>query len=283
MFALVAMVCFTVMAACIRFASTELHTLEIVFFRNFLVLAFLAPFLGRLELSALRRPDFPWRLYALRGLFGTVGTICGFWAVILIPLTDVTALSFTMPLFATAGAALVLGETVRARRWTAIVIGFVGAMLVLRPDFSGLNAGAGLAFANAVLIAASALTIKRLAQQEPVERIVFLASAIIAAASLPPALFVWQWPTWETWGVLFALAGVATLGHLAFTRALALADLALVMPWEFTRLPMMVAVAVLVFGETPSVWALAGGVVIFASTFYIVRREAQLARRPESR
>ena len=277
------MAAFTGMSVCIRFASVELHPFEIVFFRNFLVLAFMAPFLGRLDLSALRQPGFPWHLYAMRGVFGTVGMICGFWAVIVMPLADVTALSFTMPLFATAGAALVLGETVRARRWTAIVIGFLGSMLVLRPDFSGLNAGAGLAFANAVLIAASTLVIKQLAHREPVERIVFLASAIIAALSLGPALFVWQWPGPETWVVLFALAGVATLGHIAFIRALALADLTLVMPWEFTRLPMMVAVAMLVFDETPSVWALAGGAVIFASTFYIVRRETQLARRAASR
>ena len=278
-----AMAAFTGMSVCIRFASVELHPFQIVFFRNFLVLAFMAPFLGRLDLSALWRPGFPWHLYAMRGAFGTVGMICGFWAVIVMPLADVTALSFTMPLFATAGAALLLGETVRARRWTAIVIGFLGSMLVLRPDFSGLNAGAGLAFANAVTIAASTLVIKRLADREPVERIVFVASAIIAALSLAPALFVWQWPGPEIWAVLFALAGVATLGHIAFVRALALADLTVVMPWEFTRLPMMVAAAMLVFDETPSVWALAGGAVIFASTFYIVRREAQLARRPASR
>ena len=278
-----AMAAFTGMSVCIRFASVELHPFQIVFFRNALVLAFMAPFLGRLDLSALWRPGFPWHLYAMRGAFGTVGMICGFWAVIVMPLADVTALSFTMPLFATAGAALVLGETVRARRWTAIVIGFLGSMLVLRPDFSGLNAGAGLAFANAVMIAASTLVIKRLAHREPVERIVFLASAIIAALSLAPALFVWRWPGPETWAVLFALAGVATLGHIAFVRALSLADLTVVMPWEFTRLPMMVLVAMLIFDETPSVWALAGGAVIFASTFYIVRREAQLARRPPSR
>jgi len=124
---------------------------------------------------------------------------------------------------------------------------------------------------------------KRLAHREPAERIVFLVSAIIAILSLAPALFVWRWPSWEIWFVLVALAGVASLGHLAFVRALFLADLTVVMPWEFTRLPMMVLVAMLVFGETPSVWALAGGAVIFASTFYIVQREAQLARRPESR
>ncbi len=278
-----AMAAFTGMSVCIRFASTELHPFEIVFFRNLLVLAFMAPFLGRLNLAALRRPGFPWHLYAMRGVFGTVGMICGFWAVIVMPLADVTALSFTMPLFATAGAALVLGETVRARRWTAIVIGFLGAMLVLRPDFSGLGPGAGFALANAVLLAASTLVVKQLTRQEPVERIVFLAAAIIAPLSLLPALFVWKWPGPETWAVLFALAGVATLGHIALTRAMSLADLTLVMPWEFTRLPMMVLAAVLLFGETPSIWALAGGAVIFASTVYIVRREAQLARRAASR
>ncbi|MCY3980330.1 MAG: DMT family transporter [Alphaproteobacteria bacterium] len=278
-----AMAAFTGMSVCIRFASAELHPFQIVFFRNLLVLALMAPFFRRLDLSALRRPDFPWRLYTLRSVFGTVGMICGFWAVIVMPLADVTALSFTMPLFATVGAALFLGETVRARRWTAIIVGFLGAMLVLRPDLSGLDAGAGLALTNALMIAASALVLKRLAHREPAERIVFLVSAIIAILSLAPALFVWRWPSWEIWFVLVALAGVASLGHLAFVRALFLADLTVVMPWEFTRLPMMVLVAMLVFGETPSVWALAGGAVIFASTFYIVQREAQLARRPESR
>ncbi len=274
---------FTGMSVCIRLASAELHPFEIVFFRNLLVLVFMAPFLGRLDLSALRRPGFPWHLYAMRGLFGTAGMICGFWAIIVLPFADATALSFTMPLFATAGAALLLGETVRARRWTAIVVGFFGAMLVLRPDLSGLGAGAGFALANAILLAASTLVVKQLTRQEPAERIVFLAAAIIAPVSLVPALFVWKWPGPETWAVLLLLAGVGTLGHIAITRAMALADLTLVMPWEFTRLPMMVLAALLLFGETPSLWALAGGAVIFAATFYVVRREAQLARQARSR
>ena len=277
------MVCFTGMSVCIRLASAELHAFQTVFFRNLLAFAFMVPFVGRLELSAVVRRGFPWLLYLVRAVTGVFAMICGFWAVAILPFADVTALSFTMPLFATAGAALLLGETVRARRWSAILVGFVGALLVLRPDFSGLGFGAGLALSNAVALAASTLAVKRLTDSESPERIVFVVAGLITPLSLVPALFVWRWPGAEMWIVLTALAGIGTLGHLAFARAMALADLAAVMPWEFTRLPMMAVVALLLFGEVPSGWALAGGAVIFASTFYVARREAQLARMPRSR
>lgn len=275
-FATVATVFFSCMTILIRHVSSELHALEIVFFRNLLAFLWMVPWLMKAGVSSMRTNRFG--MYCFRAVISVVGMTCGFWAITLIPIAEATALSFLAPIFATIGAALFLGEDVRLRRWSAVFIGFAGAMLVLRPGVEMIQFGAILALINCVAMAANKLVLKSLTRTESPEAIITYMVLLLTPLTFIPALFVWQTPSWEMlgWMVLLALCG--TLGHWCITKATGYADLTVVMPFDFTRLPISALLAFLLFAEVPTIWTWVGGAVIFASTFYIARREAQVAR-----
>lgn len=281
-YALLAALFFSGMAIFIRQASFELHPTVIVFFRNFLALAWMLPWLLGAGLGAMRTERLG--MFTLRSMLGLVGMTSGFWAVTLIPISQATALSFTSPIFATLGAVLILGEVVRMRRWTAILLGFWGAMIVVVGDaggFAGLGAleiGVILALVNSVIMAANKLVLKSLTRTESSEAIVTYMVLLLTPLSLIPALFFWDWPSLTGFFWLGCLALAGTLGHLCITRAFQSADITVVLPFDFARLPISALFAFLIFAEVPTFWTILGGFVIFCSTFYIARREAQLAK-----
>ncbi len=267
---------FAVMSVLIRHCGTQMHPIQVVFFRNLVSLLVMLPWLWRIGLAGLHKDRLP--MHGLRALVSLASMLCGFTALTLIPLTEATALSFTAPLFSTAGAALFLGETVRMRRWGAVLVGFGGTMVILQPNPESLNLGSLLALANALLIGVAHLLIKSLSRTERPEEIVAYMVLLLTPLSLVPALFVWTWPDLELLLALAALGAVGTYGHLYMTRAFAVADVTIAMPFDFARLPFIAILAFILFGEVPTVWTWIGGIVIFGSTLYIAHREAQLAR-----
>ena len=275
--ATIATVFFSCMSILIRHVSSELHPLEIVFFRNLLALMWMMPWLMNAGLSSMKTQRIG--MYGFRAGISVVGMTCGFWAIPLIPIAEATALSFLAPIFATVGAALFLGEDVRLRRWSAVFIGFAGAMIVLRPGDAVIQFGAILALINCVAMAGNKLVLKSLTRTEPPEAIITYMVLLLTPLTLVPALFVWQTPSWEMLGWMVVLAGCGTMGHWCITKATGYADLTVVMPFDFTRLPISALLAYLLFAEVPTIWTWIGGAVIFASTFYIARREAQIAQQ----
>lgn len=268
--------CFAAMNGIIRYLAAEMHSFEIVFFRNLAGFAFMVPWLLRTGFSGLRT-DFH-RLYLGRSFMGLLSMLAWFSALAMMPLAEATALSFTAPLFATIFAVILLGEVVRARRWTATVIGFLGAMIVLRPGFIELGTAHALVIASAALAGFNATLVKQLTRTESANAIVTYMTLYIIPMSLIPALFVWVMPPWHTvpWIVLLGL--VATLGHQALTRAFAATDTSLVMSFDFGRLPFVAVIAWLAFDESPDIWTWIGAAVIVGSSVYIARRESTLMR-----
>lgn len=275
-----ACLCFAAMSSIIRYLSADMHSFQIVFFRNIAGFAFMVPWLLRTRLSGLRT-DFH-RLYLGRSLFGLLSMLAWFSALAMMPLAEATALSFTTPLFATIFAVFLLGEVVRARRWTATLIGFLGAMIVLRPGVIELGMAHALVIASAALGGFNAGLVKQLTRTESANAIVTYMTLYIIPMSLVPALFVWVTPPWHTvpWIVLLGL--VATLGHQALTRAFAATDASVVMSFDFGRLPFVALIAWFAFGESPDVWTWLGAAVIVGSSVYITRREAALMRANSS-
>jgi drug/metabolite transporter (DMT)-like permease len=276
---LVAMAFFSTMGIFIKLAAEQLHILEVVFFRNFLAVLIMVPWLIGQGPGVLKTKRIG--LYTLRSSFNIIGMAAGFAALTMIPLAEATALSFTAPLFATIAAAFFLGEVVRLRRITALAIGFVGMLIVLRPGVQAISLGAILSLVNAVTIAATIIIIKKLTETERPESIVTYMALLQTPMALIPALFYWTWPDPITWVWLFGLAGAGTAGHLAFTRAIKLAEVSQIQPLDFIRLPLIAVMAYLVFDQVPTIWTWVGGAVIFASTAYVTHREAQLARERE--
>ena len=269
--------CVAVQNALIRIVSAEIHTFEIVFFRNLFGLLALLPAMGGAGL-ALLRTGRPGRMVAMSAAH-LAGMVCYFMAIAYLPLAEVIALGFSKPLFVTLGAALVLGEVVRARRWSAVMVGFAGVMVVLRPGAEAISPYALLILAGTVLGAAVTLMIKRLTATERIATIVWYQALISTVFALPLCLLHWRMPDPMGWLMLIAIGTLGTLSWLAMTRSIFLVDASAAVPFEFLRLPFAALVAYLWFAEVPSVWTWIGGAMIFATSIYIAQREAQLARR----
>jgi drug/metabolite transporter (DMT)-like permease len=207
-----------------------------------------------------------------------LGMIFYFLALVYLPIAEVTALAFSKPLFATIGAALVLHEVVRARRWSAVALGLVGVLIVLQPGARTISPYAALVLLGALLGAATSLMIKRLTATEAVSTIVWYQALFATVLALPLCLLHWRTPDLAGWVLLLSIGALGTLSWLAMTRAFFLADASAVVPFEFLRLPFAALVAYLWFAEVPSVSTWIGGALIFGATVYIAEREARLAR-----
>jgi drug/metabolite transporter (DMT)-like permease len=273
---LLANLCVAGMTCTIRIAAAELHPFEIAFFRNLFGLACLLPFLVRAGAGVLRTRAIGRLLVSSSGHL--IAMLAYFLAAALMPLAELTALAFTKPLFATVGAALILHEVVRGRRWSAVAVGFLGVLLVLRPGAEAFSPDAGLVLLSALASAAVVLMVKQLTVRESTTTIVFYQSLFLTVLSLPPALLFWQTPSIGGILLVALIGALGTITWLCFTRAFALADASAVMPFEFLKLPFTAVLAYLLFSEVPSVWTWVGGAIIFAATAYIGHREAKVAR-----
>lgn len=273
-------VCFAGMALTIRFAAHELHAFEIAFFRNFFGLAFALPLLLRTGTQVLRTKRMS--LYLLRCVIGLSAMLTGFWSLVHMPLAEAIALSYTTPLFVTIGAVLVLGEVVRIRRWTAVFVGFLGALVILRPGIEQLSFPAMVALASAALSASAAISIKFLSRTESPDAIVIYMVLIMTPLSLIPAIPVWIWPHGATWAWLAATGFLGTAGHVMLTRAYQLGDVSALQPINFLQLPIVASLAWWLFNERVDQWTYLGAAIIFSSTLYIAHREAVLARKVTS-
>ena len=253
------------MIGSIRHMSASMHPFEIALFRNLFALVVVLPWFFRYGIAPLRTQHFG--LHVLRALFNIVAMLCFFYAVSVAPLSEVTALGYSSPIFATVLAALVLGEVVQARRWTAIAFGFLGALIILRPGFASVGPGQLLALFSALAWSCALMVIKTLGRTDSSATIITYMGLLMAPLSLGPALFVWQWPAAHEWGWLIAIGG---LGQFCVTEALRQADTAVVMPIDFFKLIWVALIAWLAFGERLDVFTWVGGAVIFASAVSLV-------------
>jgi drug/metabolite transporter (DMT)-like permease len=269
-------VAFAGMSGLIRHLSGEMHPFVVAFYRSLFGLVWMVPWLiqhGGTVLRTRRR-----LFYTIRASFSLVSMLGSFYGVAYMAIADATAISFTGPLFATVGAALLLHETVRLRRWIATLVGFVGVLVVVRPGPETFNPVALAVLLSAAANAGSFLAVKALSRTEPPNLIVVYMVLYLVPLSLVPALFVWSWPSWSALPWLVAMGAFGTLGHLAMTRGFAAADASIVLPFDYLRLPFAAAMAYLAFGERPDRDTFLGAAIIAAASIYIAHREAQLAR-----
>ena len=273
--------CFTAMQTLVRVMGEVLPPFEVAFFRNLFGLLALAPIFLRYGLAPLRTRRLP--LHALRGAVQAGGMLAFFTGVTMIPLAEVTALSFSAPLFGSLLAVLLLGEVIRVRRISALALGFAGVLLVLRPGFEEMSAGALLIVVSSLTWGMAITLIKLLSRTESsVTQTVYM-SLFLTPITFVPALFVWEWPEPEHYLWFAGIGALGSLGHIAFAQAVKLADSTAVLPLDFLRLIWASLVGFLLFAEVPDAWSWLGGAVIFASATYIAFREAALARSGRKR
>lgn len=269
--------CSTIMNVIVREAADELHPFEITFFRCLFGFVALVPWIVRAGPGTLKSRKKLY--YTLRGAVSLVSMLSWFYGITLVPLATATALNFTSPLFATLGAALVLGEAVRLRRWTALIVGFLGVIVILRPTPADFDPSALVIVFSAMTGGMNVVTVKFLARTESPTAIVTYLMLYLTPLSLVPALFVWQWPSLMAIGWMILLGALGTLSHLSMVRGYGLVDASACAPFEFLRLPFAAFLGYALFHEVTDLWTWAGATAIAASAIYVARREAQLARQ----
>jgi len=268
---------FTIMTALIRVIAQEIHPFEIGFFRTITNLILMIPFVLRTGPTVFQTENH--KVYALRGLIGVAFVMSYFSGAAMIPVSDSQALIFTSPLFAAALVVVFLGEKIRGRRMFALGIGFVGAMIILRPGFDAINLGAVLVLIGAMTNGASNALVKYTTRKDhPDTAVLFLMLYVTPLIALP-TVFVWVTPSWEQLGFLLAIGFFATLNQRFLSRAFAAADATAVLPYDFSRLPFAALIGWFVFSELPDFWVWVGGAIIFAASIYIAHRESLASRR----
>jgi drug/metabolite transporter (DMT)-like permease len=265
------------LGTCAKHLSKQgIDPLQVVLFRNLFCVLIMLPLLHWRGVSLLQSEQIG--LYGLRVFMSLLSMAAWFHALALIPFSQLTAISFLSPLFGTLCAVLLLGEIVGGRRWTALAVGFAGAMIILRPGGSEFGVGQLLALFAAFSAGLVAPMVKQLTAKDDPDKIVFITNAMMTPVSLVPAIFVWKWPDSHLWPVIIAMGFFAWVGHIALVRGYASTDSSLAQTFEFSRLPFAVAISWIFFGETTDFWSWVGALIIFGSAFYVTRREAQLAR-----
>jgi drug/metabolite transporter (DMT)-like permease len=257
-------------------ALSGIDPLQVLFFRNFFCVVWMLPLFAWRGLSLVRTGQL--RLYGMRVAMSFISMMAFFQALALLPIGEVTAISFLSPLFGTLFAILLLGEHVGRRRWTALAVGFIGAMVILRPTGTAFGLGQIAALVSAMSVGVIGPLVKQLTGADDADRIVFITNLVMTPLSLVPALFVWVWPPLAMWPLLLLMGLFAVLGHMTLVRGYAVTDASLAMTFKFSRLPFAVLVGYLAFGELIDGWTWVGAIIIFTAAVFVTRREALLAR-----
>jgi drug/metabolite transporter (DMT)-like permease len=259
-------VAFSTMHAMVRDATQTLHPFEVAFFRQFLGVFVLAPWFIRYGLAPLRTKRIG--LHTARAAVNVVAMFAFYYALSIVPLAQVSALGFSVPIFTAILAMAFLGERVRLRRWAAILFGFAGVFVALGPDLQSsgtVELGSLLVVLSSLTWAIALIFIKVLGRTDSTVTITVYMVLLMTPMSLPPALLVWEWPTLAMLGQLVLIGVKEGETHV-------------VMPIDFTKLIWAAILGFLWFHEIPTVFTWLGGAMIFASTMYIAWREHQLRR-----
>ena len=273
----------SVMLAMIKYAGQRLHVTEILFFRQLVMAAVAAPVIARGFPGALRtaRPDL--QLARIGLAFGAM--TLGFTAVIHLPLAVATTLGFTKTFFMTVLGMALLGEVVRARRWTALMAGFAGVLVVLWPHEAGEFGLYGLAsIASAGMVAMVMVLVRKLTRVDRPVTILAWQAIGVGLLMFGPMLFFWRTPTPAEWGLLLAIGLISAAGQFMNILALRAGEASALAPLDFTRLVFAVALGLAVFGEWPEARTFLGAGVIVGAALYTLHRErrAGRARREET-
>jgi drug/metabolite transporter (DMT)-like permease len=265
--------CFGVLDATAKWLVRSLPVIEVVWLRFVGHVLFTGLLLGPRHGRTLLRTRHPW-LQLLRAAMLFAMTALNFWALQYLQLAETGAVQFAVPILIALFSAWLLGERLDAGRWAAVVVGFVGVLLIMRPGTGGFHPAILLAFCNAVLYALFNLLTRRLAAVDSAEATQFL-SALAAAALLTPfGIAVWRTPASSTeWGLIGLLGVAGGLGHWLLAVAHRFAPASVLGPFLYQQILWMTLFGWLVFGDVPGVPVVAGTAVVIASGLYLLARE----------
>jgi drug/metabolite transporter (DMT)-like permease len=246
-----------------------MHPFEALLFRAIFMLILMLPWAMKHGIG----PITPKRMgpFAIRGVLAMTNTTLLLMALEHLPVADVSAINFTRPMITTLLAIIFLHEAVGPQRWVAIFVGFIGALIIIRPGFADINMGAFLTLASCATASVTFILVKTLSGREPPDMIAFYQPVFVLPIAAVLTLFVWQVPTWEDVGWCAVLGLFAILTHRCMNRAFAAVELSFLQPLEFIRLPIAAVLGWIVFNDTTDIYTWIGGTVIFAASVYGTR------------
>ena len=249
---------------------------QVLLIRSLAAMALLAPFIWRDLQSFAEAPR--WGLQVVRALLATIEVACFYWAVAYLPLADVMAYYLAGPIFVTAIAGTILGEPVGWRRWSAVIAGFIGVIICLRPGVAAFTWPALIALIGSFTFSLSMISTRFL---RGTSQTVLVTTQTVAALvfGIAVAPFAWAPPTLRDLALLALLGMVAMVAHVCVNRSLTVAPASTVVPYQYTTIVWAVLFGYLVFGDVPDAWMLAGGTIIIGAGLFIFLREQRLARR----
>ena len=277
---------FTFTGVLVKTLGQTLHPFEISFFRGLVALAVILPIFSRTGgILAGMRTQIP-LLQITRGVVGSVAMFLGFYAIVALPLADAQAISFSRNLFLVPLAAFILSEAVGPRRAIAACVGFVGVLIMLRPNMGAgdagmlLSLGAAAALGHAFLVALATVLVNIASRHDGSVKLMFYTNTVSVTLIAIPTFFVWQTPNMSELMMLVAMGILATASHNCFIRAFALGEASVIAPVDYARLIFAALAGFVVFSTVPDIYTITGALIIVASSFYILRREAQSADAP---
>ncbi len=253
-----------------RYLAPDIEVFQIAFLRNAFAILFMMPWLMGVGIGAMRTNQIG--KHILRGFMSSTNVTLLFAAVALIPIADMSAINFLQPVIGAALAGFFLGEVANRRRWLAIGMGFIGAVLVVRPGFAEFNLGIAYALGSAVAGALVSIMIKTLVRTDPPDTIaawLFVTQSLIL---LVPTILVWHMPTAEQWGLFVFIGFTSVILQRTYNRGIQAADISIAMPFNFTRLVWASLFGWIVFAEFPDMWTWIGGTVIFIASVWLTRQ-----------
>ena len=276
---------FTLMAATIKLVSEHYPVGQLIFFRSAFALVPLLIWLAWSDhmINAVRTHNLKGHL--LRSIIGVTGMFCGFAALSYLPLSDAVAIGYAAPLIVVVLAALLLKETVRAYRWSAVGIGFVGVILMLTPQFGVTDAapaddnralGATFAIFAALCTAGATIQVRRLTATERTGAIVFYFSIFSTLIGLATIIFGWNMPDLADLGILVVIGILGGIGQILLTQSYRYGDASLIAPFEYTTMIWALLLGWFVFGDWPQAIVLAGAAIVIAAGIFVIWREHQL-------
>ena len=262
----------TSMHCLIRFATEENHPFEVAFFRTIFVLLIFLPFVAKNGFKTLKPNNI--KLQSYRAIIGSVAMLCMFYGLSITELAKATALMFTVPIFATILAIIFLKEVVGIRRWSAMFIGFFGALIVLRPDIE-LGFGPLLILCGSLMWSSSVLMAKKVTQTDSTLSITFWQAAVLIPATFILATQVWQWPNLDQLIMFLLIAIAGTLTHWFLNEALKIAEISALLPLDYLRLIWSVSLGFIFFNEIPPAGLWLGAALILGASTYIGVRQVK--------
>jgi drug/metabolite transporter (DMT)-like permease len=284
---------FAAMSALVRYLGERYPVGQIVFFRSaFAILPVMLIYAWRNELAEAVRTVRPLG-HVARGVISIGGMFFSFSALARLPIVDATAISFAAPLITVALAAVFLKERVRVYRWSAVIVGFFGMLVMLAPHFDpalhvrapGSALGIAFAIGGAFCNAGSVIQTRRLTETETTSSIVFYFSLICALAGLatwplgwlaPGSSLDWLSPTWPEFGALVVIGLFGGVGHILLTESYRFAPASVVAPFDYTSMVWAFLLGYVFFNELPTLFVFAGAAIIAGAGLFVIWRERQL-------